>query len=404
MRCIGVINQKGGCGKTTIAMNLAACLALLEKRTLLVDMDPQNHCAVGLAVPEDQIERNIYDVIISARTEKPLTVNSIIWQISQNFDLAPAGIELAALEPQLAGKDRREELLRDVLATIDDSYQYVVIDCPPSVGLLTFNALRASDEVVIPVETGYFALHGLSRQLETLTVLRQQCSQPITFKVLASMYDVRTKLGREVLNELRKNHKSDMFQTVINFNTKLKEAASFGQPISEYDPSSKGMRDFMALAQEIVEAEQPEKLEKSVKSVESQLRAISKTADELLAESQQTLGVRSVHEEQRDKGISLQKKIDNFYGVRQNQGRVEFVALYPKAESVLLAGDFNNWQPDRTPLNSNGDNGRWLVDLPLSRGRHSYRYVVDGRWQEDPYNQNIQSNEFGEYNSVVEVK
>ena len=195
-----------------------------------------------------------------------------------------------------------------------------------------------------------------------------------------------------------------MFQTVINFNTKLKEAASFGQPISEYDPSSKGMRDFMALAQELVETEQPKKLEKSVESVESQLRAISKTADELLAESQQKLGFRPVHEEQRDKGISLQKKIDNFYGVRQNQGRVEFVALYPNAKSVLLAGDFNNWQPDRTPLNSHGDNGRWLVDLPLDKGRHSYRYVVDGRWQEDPYNQNIQSNEFGEYNSVVEVK
>jgi len=218
------------------------------------------------------------------------------------------------------------------------------------------------------------------------------------------MYDVRTKLAREVLNELRKNHKSDMFQTVINFNTKLKEAASFGQPISEYDPSSKGMRDFMALAQEIVETELANDLEKSVESVESQLRAISKTADELLAESQQKLGVRPVHEEQRDKKISLQKKIDNFYGVRQDQGKVEFAALYPNAKSVLLAGDFNSWQPENTPLNPHGTNGRWSVDLPLAKGRHSYRYIVDGRWQEDPYNQNIQPNEFGEYNSVVEVK
>ena len=215
---------------------------------------------------------------------------------------------------------------------------------------------------------------------------------------------MRTKLAREILNELRKNHKSDMFQTVINFNTKLKEAASFGQPISEYDPSSKGMRDFMALAQEIVESEQPHNLEKSVESVESQLRAISKTADELLAESQQKLGVRPVREEQRDKKISLQEKIDNFYGVRQNQGKVEFVALYPRAKSVLLAGDFNNWQPADTSLDPQGSNGRWSVDLPLAKGRHSYRYVVDGRWQEDPYNQNIQANEFGENNSVVEVK
>ncbi|GAG39753.1 unnamed protein product, partial [marine sediment metagenome] len=243
MRSIAVINQKGGCGKTTVAINLAACLACGDRRTLLVDMDPQSHCAVGLAVPEDQIERNIYDVLIAGYGQTDLILQQIVWQIGRNLDLAPSGIELAAMEPQLAGREQRENCLREVLAAQGQGYDYVILDCPPSIGLLTFNALRAADDVIIPVETGYFALHGLSRELETLAVLRQQCQQEVTVHILASMYDVRTKLAREVLAELRKHHKDQMLQTVINFNTKLKEAASFGQPITEYDTTSIGMRD-----------------------------------------------------------------------------------------------------------------------------------------------------------------
>jgi len=401
MRCIGVINQKGGCGKTTVAMNLAACLAVQNHRTLLIDMDPQNHCAVGLAVPEDQIENNIYDVLISADSPKPIPLSSIIWQISQNFDLAPAGIELAALEPQLAGKVGRENTLSEVLTSISETYSYAIIDCPPSVGLLTFNALRASDEVVIPVETGYFALHGLARQLETLSILKQQCQQPITVRILASMYDVRTKLAREVLNELRKNYNVQMFESIINFNTKLKEAASFGQPISEYDPSSKGMRDFMTLASELVDSGKADAAV-AVASVDSQLRAISKTANELLEESQKVLGAEPP--KSHDEKATIEEKIDSFYGIHRHDDKMEFVALYPQAESVKLAGDFNGWQPEQTPLSSGGANGRWSVELPLEKGVYRYRYVVDGRWQEDPYNQNVEPNEFGEYNSIVEVK
>ncbi len=409
MRCIGVINQKGGCGKTTVAMNLSACLAVQGHRTLLVDMDPQNHCAVGLAVPEEQIENNIYDVLISVHSDSPLPIKNIIWQISQNFDLAPSGIELAALAPQMADKDRREECLADTLAMVKEHYDYVVIDCPPNIGLLTFNALRASDEVIIPVETGYFALHGLIRQLETLNVLKQQCRQPITFKILASMYDVRTKLAREVLNELKKHHKAEMYKTVINFNTKLKEAASYGQPISEYDPSSKGMRDFMSLASEVtrVANAQMDTPARKIESVDEQLRAISKSANELLEESKMFIGVKpQPHktEEAVAKKPTTQEKIDRYYGITQDQGKVRFVALYPKAEKVCIAGDFNDWQPDRTPLSRLDGNGDWAVELPLSYGTYRYRYVVDDRWQEDPYNGHNEMNEFGEYNSVLEVK
>lgn len=402
MRCLAVINQKGGCGKTTVATNLSACLANQGRRTLLVDMDPQSHCAVGLAVPEEQIERNVYDVLISAYSDNKVDLKTIVWQIGQNFDLAPAGIELAALEPQLAGQDRREQFLNEILSRDAAAYDYVVIDCPPGVGLLTFNALRASDEVIIPVETGYFALHGLSRQLETLMVLKQQCKHNIRFRVLPTMYDVRTKLAREVLSELKKHHSPYLFKTVINFNTKLKEATSFGQAISEYDPVSRGMRDFMALAREITETEPGAKVGAKVEHVEAQLEQIGKTADELIAESKQLLGEKPVTAQ--PSAATTQEKIDKFYGVRQQQGKVVFAGCYPQARTVQLAGDFNNWQPEQTPLECLDEDGRWTASLPLEPGAYRYRYVVDGRWQQDPYNEKLEANPFGEYNSVLEVK
>lgn len=401
MRTIAIINQKGGCGKTTVSINLAAALAHKDYRTLLIDMDPQSHCAVGLAVPQDQVEKNTYDLLISSRGANKVEMKHVAWQISQNFDLIPAGIELAALEPQLAGQEQREDCLRDVIASQGDKYDFIVIDCPPSVGLLTFNALRAADEVVIPVETGYFALHGLAREMETLQVLRQQCQQDIDIRVLASMYDVRTKLAREVYNELKTNYGSMLLKAEINFNTKLKEAASFGQPITEYDPSCRGMRDFLALAEELVEL-QRHKPAPQVKeeTVVDQLEAMSRTADEILAESEKALGAKTILQNPEN---SIEEKIDQFYGIRQEQGKVEFSVLYPNAQTVQLAGDFNNWQPENTQLHRTNGNGRWDTQLNLKGGTYHYRYVVDGQWQQDPYNNHSATNPFGENNSVLEV-
>ena len=411
MRAVAIINQKGGCGKTTASINLAACLAVRGRRTLLVDMDPQGHCAVGLAVPEEQIEHNIYDVLISDYNDTKVELKHIVWQIAQNLDLCPSGIELAAFEQQMAGQAGREDCLRNVFAKAAQEYSYVIIDCPPSVGLLTFNALRASDEVIIPVETGYFALHGLGRQMETIRVLKDQCHQEIRCRVLANMYDVRTKLAREVLSELKKQYSASLFKMVINFNTKLKEAASFGQPISEYDSGSKGMQDFLSLAEEIIESEQLSGGEDRLQDVTQQLDAISKSANELLAESEALVGTKPQVQVAGDDEAAaeapvktLQQKIDNFYGVRTGQGKVQFAGLYPHAKQVELAGDFNDWEPERTPLSRVNGSGRWSVDVPLESGNYRYRYVVDGRWQQDPYNEQAVNNEFGEYNSVVEVK
>jgi len=243
MRTIAVVNQKGGCGKTTVSINLASALAEAGQRTLLVDMDPQSHCAVGLAVPEEQIEQSIYDVLISKSRNEPMRLAEILWQIGDKLELAPASIDLSAFEQQMTGITDGECCLKTVLSEANDEYDYAIIDCPPAVGLLTFNALSAADDVIVPVETGYFSLHGLSKQLQTLDILCERSGRKMNVRVLANMYDIRTKMAREILAELRSHFADKMFTTTVNFSTKIREAASFGQPISEYDPASKGQID-----------------------------------------------------------------------------------------------------------------------------------------------------------------
>jgi len=400
MRTIAVINQKGGVGKTTISINLASAIANRGYRTLLVDMDPQSHCAVGLAVPEEQIEHSMFDVLIGQARGEPLRITEILWKISDRFELAPSTIDMATFEAQTTGLADRENCLRDVLTPVRNEFDYVIIDCPPSVGLPTFNSLRAATDVIVPVEMGYFSLHGLSKQLETLNALSQQCPERVNVMVLASMYDIRTKMAREILGELRKHFAERMFKTVINFNTKLKEAASLGQPISEYDSSSKGFKDFLALADELIGTDTRMHKAELVNTLQDRLKAISASADELLSSIQQP---QTSVEPDKTKA-TLEQKLAEFYGVRQHEGMVVFSALYPRAQIVQIAGDFNGWKPEAAPLEKVGDNGNWQIKLPLNKGSYRYRLVVDGQWQQDPYNEMTEMNPFGEFNSVLNVQ
>jgi chromosome partitioning protein len=417
---MAIANQKGGCGKTTVAINLASALAELGKSVLLVDMDPQSHCAVGLAVRQEQIEQSIYDVLISRSRNEPIRLTKILRQISERLKLAPASIDLSDFEQQMVGSIDRENCLRNVLDDVKDEYDYIVIDCPPAVSLLMFNALRAASDVVVPVEMGYFALHGLSKQLETLSVVNTRCQQGVSVWILANMCDDRTKAAREILTKLRSHFGDRMFNTVVNDGTRIKEAASFGQPINEYDPASKGQQDFRSLAQEVIDADnRPQvKSKRVIDALADQLESIVASTNKLLkatkAKPKAVARARS--------GTSVVKPIEpvsappqttdeklaeyyyDFYGARQIGDVVVFRAHYPLAQTVQLAGDFNKWQPVNTPMQRVGDSGVWQVKMELARGIHYYRLVVDGLWQQDSYNDRTIPNPYGDLDSVVKVE
>ncbi len=416
MRTIAIINQKGGCGKTTTSINLAACLARLGQKTLLVDMDPQGHCGVGLAVPEEQIERTILDCLIEEADGKVSKVNEIVWQIASDFDLAPSNIKLAAFEQLFAGRQGREDRLSKALSAVKPNYGWCIVDCPPSVGLITFNALKACEEVIVPVETGFFSLHGLTKMMETLEMMKDRCGKEILVRILPTLYDTRTKLAREVLSELRAKFRDYLMDSAINFNTKLKEAASFGQPITEYDPGSRGYKDFVNLARELM-GHRPVDVEPAVVEPLSRPAELVQRAKQLAQLANFQFGRTTVNASSPAASTALAaspatavlsrpttaQKIEAFYGVKQVGEDVVFAARFENARKVLVAGDFNNWSPMATPLVSAERPGVWTAKLPLQPGRYRYRFVVDGRWLTDPHNQYVEANQFGELNNVVEV-
>ncbi len=403
MRTIAIANQKGGCGKTTVSINLAACLAREGRRTLLVDMDPQSHCALGLAVPEDQIEVSIHDVMMHRNNGERIDISRCIWQITANFDLAPSTTALSQFElvgPTLPDADER---LGDALVSVSDKYDFALVDCPPHIGMLTLNAFHAASEVIIPVDTGYFSLQGLTKQLETLDAIRAGRESPLEIHVLANLYDVRTKLGREILNELKLKYGHLMCHKFINFHTKLREGASFGNPITSYDPNSMGYRDFARLARELIASGGPEMVPTAILR---QADDLADRAEKLLATSKPLFGKGGLAEADNDVPATpeeVQKKIEHIYGVHKTNEGVLFATQAPGATNVAIAGDFNNWQPEATLMERNGDGNSFVALLPLPPGRYRYRYVIDGQWKSDPHNEYVESNPFGELNSVVEV-
>lgn len=250
VRTISIINQKGGCGKTTSAINLAGVFARRGLRTLLVDLDPQAHCAAGLAIPEQRIDMDIGDAML-ADPGRPIDHARLLWRVSRNLDLAPSRMRLAGLEAPrggLADAPDKERRLRGVLSHLARDYDACLVDCSPSIGLLTYNALTAADEVLVPVETSFFALQGATKQVNTIRSMGKRLGAPAPFWLVATIHDEASVLARDLLDELHRRFGRRVAPAVIRRDLTLKEAASFGQPIIEYAPGSMGSKDYSALA------------------------------------------------------------------------------------------------------------------------------------------------------------
>lgn len=252
-RIIAIANQKGGVGKTTTAINLAASMAVLEKKVLIVDADPQSNATSGIGVDTRQIRCTIYDCLIDGKDPKEAIIGCEV----ENLSLIPSNIDLVGAEIEMLDRPEREKILKKVLANIKDEYDYILIDCSPSLGLLTVNALTASDSVMIPVQCEYFALEGLGKLLNTIKIIQNNLNTELEIEgFLLTMYDSRLRLSNQVADEVNKHFQQMVFKTIIQRNVKLSEAPSFGQPAILYDADSRGTVNYLNLAKEMLEKEE----------------------------------------------------------------------------------------------------------------------------------------------------
>jgi chromosome partitioning protein len=361
MRVIAIVNQKGGCGKTTTTTNLAGCLAADGSRVLVVDLDPQAHATLAFGIDPDALDENLYEVL--ADRDDAERIKEVCIPYDERLHVAPSGIVLSALEQRLASEpvEKRTDRLASALAPLADDYDFVLIDCPPNVGLLTFNALRAASEVIVPLETSFFAIHGVQKLLETIGLLGERIGHDLSVRILPTLYDGRTRYARQTLGQIRELFKDMCFDTVIRQNVKLREAASRGKPIQAIARTAHGAIDYAALAVEVEAAE---------------IGARDETVIEAALADDPT---REVVVQFRDEA----------------------------ANDVRIAGDFNGWVPDkgvRSQIDADGPTRVWTKILQLPPGTYEYRYVVDGEWREDPENSDVVPSSVGGRNSILVVR
>lgn len=251
-RVIAIANQKGGVGKTTTAINLSACLADLGKKVLALDLDPQGNMTSGLGVDKDEIERSVYDLIIgNAGIEECICKN-----VLDNLDVLPSNIDLSAAEIEMIGVENKEFILKNEMEKIKDDYDFVIIDCPPALSMLTINAMTTADSVLVPIQCEYYALEGLTQLIHTIELVQERLNSSLQIEgVVFTMYDARTNLSLQVVENVKDNLEQNIYKTIIPRNIRLAEAPSFGTPINQYDPRSAGAESYMRLAEEVISKE-----------------------------------------------------------------------------------------------------------------------------------------------------
>jgi chromosome partitioning protein len=380
MKTIAIANQKGGCGKTTTAINVSAALAASGRRALLIDLDPQAHASFGLRASNLPTEKSIY-YVLTDNPEKRRSLDSCIANVSRNFDIVPSNIQLGTLEQEFKGKEDAVSELYRVLSSYPSPYEYIIIDCPPSLGFLTFNALRAADQVIVPIDMSAFTLMGVGKLLGMLELIKTKIGHVPRVNALATLFDIRTTYSQSVLEEVKAFFGDQMLHTVIRLNVALKRAVSEGVSIIDFDKTSNGAKDYTALCYETLRldgVEDPEKL---------------------------IVPSMSVHvpekPEKRESVLSPQEEIGKSFELDIKE--VSFAMESSGAKDIYVTGDFNDWKINDESRLARGENGCWEKRVRLPHGRYRYKFVVDGEWTVDPKNQAREINAFGSFDSLMEI-
>jgi chromosome partitioning protein len=358
---IAVTNQKGGCAKTTTAINLAASLAAMGHRTLLIDLDPQTHASIGLGLRPESLGATIYNVL-SDRSDQKQFMENIIRPYSEHFDIAPGHVLLSTIEQEFVEKDQAVGKLKQILENLVFPYEYIILDCPPSLGFLTFNALFASDLALVPIELSSFALFGVAKLLSMIELIRVKMQHAPRVCALMTMVDLRSRFAKSMMERVREAFKDNLFSTTIHQNVACRESQQAGIPVRHHDPRSRAALDYDALAHELVAQ----------------------------------LGDGSIQVESRIP-LENRSRIDTRSRVR------DFSFQGTTASQVFLVGDFNNWRLDESSKLWDQGKGTWQKRVILEPGRYRYKFVVDGKWVADPSNNLAEPNPFGGIDSVIEI-
>ena len=363
MKIFAIANQKGGCGKTTTAINLSAALAERGKKTLLIDLDPQSHASIGVGMLKIEPSDSVFS-LFTGNVDKVKKINDIIVNIERGLDLVPSHIILSTAEHDLKERDDGLLILAKAINRSDLNYDYVIIDCPPNLGFVTFNALRAANEIIVPVETSAFSIMGVGKLISIVELIKIKLRHAPHIKGLVTMHDEYSEFSESMLNKIKYIFKDKLLKATVSYDIAVRRAQAKSVHIYRDAPESRAAHDYLLVADELLKLDR----EESPENIYQEMRKI----------------LHGVYG-----NVYSKEKLFRFYA--------------PTANEVYVVGDFNNWKMDDSSRLEKAESGEWEKSFYLLPGTYRYKFVADGLWFWDPHNPEKEPNPYGDFDSVFQL-